>query len=246
MSPDTLLAIRDVRVRLEGHLVLDGISLEVGASEVVGLMGPSGSGKSTLVRAILGLLTPEQGSIVLAGRVLAEAGRNLAAPFERAVAVVFQDLALWPHLTVHGNLDFGLRAQGMPRPRREELIEAMLHRVGLEARARRHPDQLSGGERQRVAIARALVGRPALVLLDEPLASLDMALKQELLALFAELLANQGSSALLITHDPREAAALAQRIAIIDAGRIVQEGTMSTVSRHPASQRVRDLLAGSF
>jgi ABC-type Fe3+/spermidine/putrescine transport system ATPase subunit len=116
MSPDTLLAIRDVRVRLEGHLVLDGISLEVGASEVVGLMGPSGSGKSTLVRAILGLLTPEQGSIVLAGRVLAEAGRNLAAPFERAVAVVFQDLALWPHLTVHGNLDFGLRAQGCLGP----------------------------------------------------------------------------------------------------------------------------------
>jgi iron(III) transport system ATP-binding protein len=156
--------------------------------------------------------------------------------------VVFQDLALWPHLTVRGNLDFGLRALGLARAEREARTEAMLRRVGLVALGDRHPDQLSGGERQRVAIARALVARPRLVLLDEPLSNLDVGLKRELLALFVELLADQASSALFITHDVREAAALARRVVVIDEGRIVQQGTVESVSREPASERVRELL----
>jgi iron(III) transport system ATP-binding protein len=242
MNGASLLSVRDLRVRRGGRSVLDGVGLEVGASEVVALMGTSGSGKSTLVRAILGLLTPDEGSISLDGHVLAESGRNLIAPFERGLAVVFQDLALWPHLTVGGNLDFGLRALGLPRAEREARAERMLRRVGLEALRGRHPDELSGGERQRVAIARALVGRPKLVLLDEPLSNLDVGLKRELLALFAELLAAERSSALFITHDVREAAALARRVVVIDDGRIVQKGTLESVSREPVSQRVRELL----
>jgi iron(III) transport system ATP-binding protein len=242
MKGTALLSVQGLRVRRGAHWILDGIGLEVGTSEVVALMGNSGSGKSTLVRAILGLLIPEEGSIRLDGQVLAEKGRNLVAPFERGLAVVFQDLALWPHLTVRGNLDFGLRALGLARAEREARTEAMLRRVGLVALGDRHPDQLSGGERQRVAIARALVARPRLVLLDEPLSNLDVGLKRELLALFVELLADQASSALFITHDVREAAALARRVVVIDEGRIVQQGTVESVSREPASERVRELL----
>jgi iron(III) transport system ATP-binding protein len=245
MSAAPLLSVQDLRLRRGAQWVLNGVGLEVGASEVVALMGNSGSGKSTLVRAILGLLTPEEGRISLAGQVLAEDGRNLVPPFQRGLAVVFQDLALWPHLTVRGNLDFGLRAQGLSREERQARLERMLRRVGLEALGGRHPDQLSGGERQRVAIARALVSKPRLVLLDEPLSNLDVGLKRELLALFAELLADQASSALFITHDVREAAALAGRVFVIDEGRIVQQGTVESVSREPASERIRELFGHS-
>jgi iron(III) transport system ATP-binding protein len=246
MSGAALLSVRDVRVRRGARWVLDGLTLELGTAEVLAVMGQSGSGKSTLVQAVLGLLAPEEGSIVLEGRVLAENGRNRVPPFERALAVVFQDLALWPHLTVRGNLAFGLRARGVPVPEQRERIESMLRRVGLANLASRHPDELSGGERQRVAIARALVLRPPLVLLDEPLSNLDAGLQRELLALFRELLTEQKSAALFITHDAREAAFLGQQVAVLDGGRIVQQGTLAALSREPRSAAVRSLVADLF
>jgi ABC-type Fe3+/spermidine/putrescine transport system ATPase subunit len=240
---EVLLSVRDLRVRRGPRWVLDGLTLELGTSEVLAVMGPSGSGKSTLVQAVLGLLAPDAGSIVLQGRVLAEDGCNRVQPFDRALAVVFQDLALWPHLTVRNHLAFGLRARGVPLPEQQERIESMLRRVGLGGLQARHPDQLSGGERQRVAIARALVLQPALVLLDEPLSNLDAGLKRELLALFRELLVEQRSAALFITHDAREVAFLGHQVAVIDAGRIVQQGTLATLSEEPRSATVRSLLA---
>jgi ABC-type Fe3+/spermidine/putrescine transport system ATPase subunit len=155
--------------------------------------------------------------------------------------VVFQDLALWPHLDVTGNLAFGLSAQGVARAEREERVRAILARVGLADRATSHPGALSGGERQRVAIARALVLQPRAVLLDEPLSNLDAHLKRELLGFFAELLRERATTALYVTHDLREAAALADRIAVMESGRVVQAGSLEDLRGNPASPFVRTL-----
>ena len=169
--------------------------------------------------------------------------RLLVAPEDRGLAVVFQDLALWPHLTVEGNLGFGLAARGMPARQRAERIAAMLGRVGLAGTERRYPGDLSGGQRQRVAIARALVTEPRAVLLDEPLASVDVDLRRELLELLRELFRENGTTAIHVTHDLREAVALAHRFAVLEAGRVVQQGSLGDLSRAPATPFVRALIA---
>ncbi len=172
-------------------------------------------------------------------------GRSLLPPEERKLAIVFQDLALWPHLTVHGNLAFGLDGKKVPRGERDDRIASILARVGLSGKERRHPGELSGGERQRVAIARALVLEPRAVLLDEPLSNLDVGLKQELLALFRELLRERGTAALYVTHDPREAQALGERTAVLDGGTIVHLGRLEELSRRlevPFARRILDAL----
>lgn len=206
--------------------MLDGVSLRVPAGETLSVLGRSGSGKTTLLRVVAGFLAPREGAMRIGEAVAAEGGRSVLAPEERELGMVFQDLALWPHLTVHGNLAFGLDARGLPRAERDDRIAAMLARVGLAGQERRYPGELSGGERQRVAIARALVPAPRAVLLDEPLSNLDVGLKQELLALFRELLDERGTTALFVTHDPREAQALAPRAAVLDQGRVVHLGRL--------------------
>jgi iron(III) transport system ATP-binding protein len=216
-----------VTVVREGRPVLGDVSLEVAAGETLSVLGSSGSGKTTLLRVVAGFATPARGAVSI-GDVLATAqGRVVVPPEERGLAMVFQDLALWPHLTVHGNLRFGL--DRVPRAERDERNAAMLSRVGLAGKERRHPGELSGGERQRVAIARALVGEPRAVLLDEPLSNLDLGLRQELLALFRELLQERGATALYVTHDPREAQALGKRTAVLDGGRIVHLGPLEAL-----------------
>ena len=156
--------------------------------------------------------------------------------------MVFQDLALWPHLTVAGNLDFGLASRGLPRSVRSARIGEMLSRVGLGARARRYPGELSGGERQRVAIARALVLEPRALLLDEPLSNLDAPLRRELMVLLFQLLKERRVSGLYVTHDIREAAALGDRIAVLETGRIVQEGSLESLRSTPATQFVQGVI----
>ncbi|RLB57172.1 MAG: ABC transporter ATP-binding protein [Deltaproteobacteria bacterium] len=220
------LALDDVSVTRGNSLVLDGATLHVGEGEVVALLGPSGSGKSTLLRVLLGLEVPSRGVVKLGGRTVSEAGRVRLPPEERDLAVVFQDLALWPHLTVAGNLAFVLRSKGRFRGEERDRIHQMLDQVGLADFEDRYPGELSGGEQQRVAIARALVTDPAAVLLDEPLANLDIALKQDLIALLIELFRERGSTVLHVTHDPREAAALTERVAILEEGRITYTGRL--------------------
>ena len=221
-----LLSLDDVSVRRGQSSVLENVTLDVGEGDVVALLGPSGSGKSTLLRVLLGLVAPARGVVKLRDRVASEAGRVRIPPEERDLAVVFQDLALWPHLTVAGNLRFVLRSKGRFRGEERDHIHQMLEQVGLAGFEGRYPGELSGGEQQRVAIARALVLDPVAVLLDEPLANLDVAMKQELIALLVDLFNKRGSTVLHVTHDPREAAELTSNVVILEDGRITYSGPL--------------------
>lgn len=236
------IELQGITLRYLERRVIDGLSLKVEPGEVLALLGPSGSGKTSVLRIILGFATPQLGTVRLSGEVASEAGRLVVLPEERGLAVVFQDLALWPHLTVAGNLAFGLKSRGATPREREARIQFILGRVGLAGKELSHPGQLSGGERQRVAIARALVREPRAVLLDEPLSSLDVGLKRELLSVFRDLLKERRTTALYVTHDLREAAALGDRIAVMEQGRVVQQGTLESLRANPSSRFVRELL----
>jgi iron(III) transport system ATP-binding protein len=236
------IALEDVVLERNGARVLDHVTLEVGAGHVLALLGPSGAGKTSVLRVVLGFAAPAAGVVRLDGEPVSKDGRVLRPPEERRISVVFQDLALWPHLSVWGNLAFGLEAQGVPRTERERRIRSLLDRVGLQGKEKRYPAELSGGERQRVAIARALVVEPRAVLLDEPLANLDVALRREMLGLFREILSERGATALFVTHDLREASAVADRLVVIEHGRVVQAGRVDELRAAPATDFVRALV----
>jgi ABC-type Fe3+/spermidine/putrescine transport system ATPase subunit len=203
---------------------------------------PSGSGKSSILRLLLGFAAPVSGRVLIGGEEASAAGTIIVPPEERDLAVVFQDLALWPHLSVRGNLAFGLDARGVPPHVRDERIRDALARVGLADKDRRHPGALSGGERQRTAIARALVLEPRAVLLDEPLSNLDAQHKRQLLDLFRAVFKERATTVLYVTHDLREAAVLADRIAVLEEGRIVQQGSIDELRTAPNTDFVRALI----
>jgi ABC-type Fe3+/spermidine/putrescine transport system ATPase subunit len=236
------LSLQDVSLGYGPNTILDGLSLTIPSGEMAALLGPSGGGKTSVLRLLLGLVAPGTGSVLLDGEAVSVAGRVVVPPEERGLAIVFQDLALWPHLTVRGNLAFVLASCGVPRAQHEERIREMLGRVGLAGKEERHPGDLSGGERQRVAIARALVVEPRAILLDEPLANLDAGLKRELLAVFRDLIKERSLTALHVTHDIREAAALGGSIAVLEGGRIVQKEALAELRDHPASAFIREVL----
>jgi iron(III) transport system ATP-binding protein len=238
----TALTLERVTLTYRGQTALDGLDLRVGAGEVLALLGPSASGKTSVLRVLLGFAVPREGTVRLGERLVSRDGRLLVVPEDRGLGVVFQDLALWPHLTVEGNLGFGLAARGLPAGDRAERIVAMLGRVGLAGTERRYPGELSGGQRQRVAIARALVTEPRAVLLDEPLANVDVDLRRELLELLRELFRENGTTVIHVTHDLREAIAVAHRFAVVEAGRIVQQGSLVHLREAPATPFVRALI----
>lgn len=224
--------VEGLRVAYEGREVLREVSFSVSAGEVLAIAGASGSGKSTLLRTILGLVVPHQGTVRIMGDMATEGGRLLIPPEERNLSMVFQDLALWPHLTVEGNLRFVLSARGIRGEAARVRIREWLERVGLADRSAARPGELSGGEQQRVALARALVYDPTALLLDEPFANLDVALKEQLIGLVRELLNRRGVPALLVTHDPEEAGALADRLAILEGGALARIGTREALAHH--------------
>jgi len=236
------IALEAVTVVRGDRRTLADVSLHVPAGETLAVLGSSGSGKTTLLRAVAGFVTPQHGAIRIGDAVASEGGRSLLPPEERGIAMVFQDLALWPHLTVRGNLEFGLECKRVPRDERAARITTMLTRVGLTGKEGRHPGELSGGERQRVAIARALVLEPRAVLFDEPLSNLDVGLKRELLALFRELLAERRATALYVTHDPREARALGDATAVLDEGRVVHVGQLEALRSRSDLPLARQIL----
>lgn len=236
------ISLENVHFSYNKKPVLSGIHLSVEQSKVLSLLGPSGSGKTSVLRLILGLAAPAKGLVRLGGEVVSE-DHHLFLPAEkRGLAVVFQDLALWPHLSVLGNLRFGLDARRIPRHEAEARTTAMLERLGLADMANRYPGDLSGGERQRVAIARALVLEPRAILLDEPLSNLDVSLKRELLSLFRALFQEHHCTVIYVTHDFREAAILGDRIAVIESGCISQIGSLNEMKAKPASKFIQGLI----
>jgi iron(III) transport system ATP-binding protein len=201
------------------QLVLEGIDLDVPGGTTLALLGPSGCGKSTLLKLLAGLLRPSAGSIALGGEVVAD-GRICLPPERRGLGMVFQDYALWPHMTVAANISFALEMRRVARAERERRVAAALARVGLEGLGGRRPAALSGGQQQRVALARAIVAEPRILLFDEPLSNLDRALRATLCREIGALLAQLGTTAVYVTHDHEEAQALAHRIITLSHGRV--------------------------
>ncbi|MCK9997484.1 MAG: ABC transporter ATP-binding protein [Candidatus Krumholzibacteria bacterium] len=203
-----------------GEKVLDQVSLEIAEGERIVLLGASGCGKTTLLRLIAGFIVPDVGSISIAGELAARDGRIFKQPEQRNLGMVFQDLALWPHLSVKGNIDFGLKAKGLPKAAREERIKAVLDLVGLTDFTNKKPGELSGGQQQRVALARVLVLEPEVILMDEPLSSLDAELKVRLWKEIIQLQEKIGFTLLYVTHDEREAIEIATRVLRIENGQV--------------------------
>jgi len=194
------------------RVAINQLSLHIERSERLVLFGPSGCGKTTVLRLLAGLEIPDQGAIRIDGRLVASSGKNFIPPEKRDVGMVFQDLALWPHMTVQQNLMFGLTARGVKKREAHVRVREMLHCVGLEHRIEAKPHQLSGGEQQRVALARALVPRPSILLMDEPLSSLDDERKRTIASDLLGLQSQFGFTLVYVTHDKAEADLLASRV----------------------------------
>ncbi|HEC20724.1 MAG TPA: ABC transporter ATP-binding protein [Gammaproteobacteria bacterium] len=217
-----VVELKAVSKSLDQVPVLQAIDLAVSAGERLVIFGPSGCGKTTLLRLVAGFLAPDVGSLVIGGELAARDGRSLIPPERRNIGMVFQNLALWPHFSVRGNIEFGLKARGLPRPEREQRVAAMLKLVGLENLARRKPGELSGGQQQRVALARALAPHPDLVLLDEPLSSLDPALNDRMRKEIVRLQETLGFTLIHVTHNREEADEIATRLIGMEQGSIVE------------------------
>jgi ABC-type Fe3+/spermidine/putrescine transport system ATPase subunit len=215
------ISVQNVAKRFASHQALDSVTLEIAHRESVVILGSSGCGKTTLLRLIAGLEVPDSGEIWLGDVQVAGPGRSLLPPYRRQIGFVFQDLALWPHLTVAGNLEFVLDALTVPRAERSRRIDNALKLVRIEGFATRYPHQLSGGEQQRVALARALIGTPRLLLLDEPLSSLDAELRAAMRTELARIQQTLGVTTIYVTHDREDAAVLADRVIEMQAGRII-------------------------
>lgn len=234
---EVVVACRNVRKMFGDVVGVRNASLELARGELLAVLGRSGCGKTTLLRMIAGLERVSDGRIAIEGRVVDGDGVFIP-PEKRGVGVVFQDYALFPHLTVEQNVAYGLPR----RTRRSRLIDEMLDMTGLVSLRDRRPHELSGGERQRTALARALAPRPAVVLLDEPFSSLDTSLRESVRGDVLELLRTAGASAVLVTHDQEEALSVADRVSVMSDGRVVQTGTPAEVYLRPANREVAELV----
>ncbi|MGG5821097.1 ABC transporter ATP-binding protein [Falsiroseomonas sp. HW251] len=228
MTRDPHLRIDALVKRYGGQAAVDGVSLDVARGECIALLGPSGCGKTTTLRLVAGFITPDEGRILVGGRAV-----ERDPPHRRQIGMVFQNYALFPHLTAAGNVAFGLEMRNVSRAEREQRVADALAMVGLAALTDRYPARMSGGQQQRVALARALVIRPELLLLDEPLSNLDAGLRVEMREEIARLRTAAGITTLFVTHDQEEALALADRVAVMDRGRIVECATPAELTERP-------------
>jgi len=228
-----LLRIEGVSKNFGSFRAVDRLSLDIGAGEFFALLGPSGCGKTTLLRMLAGFETPDEGRILLGGRDIAP-----VLPHERPVNMMFQNYALFPHLNVRDNIAFGLKRAGMPRAAIDARVAEMVALVKLDGMEKRKPDQLSGGQKQRVALARSLARRPKVLLLDEPLAALDKKLRDSTQLELMELQRRLGMTFIIVTHDQEEAMTMANRIGVMDAGRLEQVATPRDLYEAPATRWV--------
>ena len=245
-KPTQQLVVEDLHLAYGTNLILQGVSMTLQPGEVVALLGASGSGKTTLLRSVAGLEQPSQGRIAIGSSVLYDSARGVDLPVEkRNLGLVFQSYALWPHRTVAENVAYGLRLRGTDSGDIERRVSEALSNLGLGALADRLPHQLSGGQQQRVAIARALVYNPPVVLMDEPLSNLDAKLREEARAWLRELIVRLNLSALVVTHDQTEAMAMADRILLLNSGRIEQQGTPEEMYNLPQTQFTAEFMGSN-
>jgi iron(III) transport system ATP-binding protein len=231
------VAIEQVSFSYGDNLIIDNVSLDIAKGEFFAFLGPSGSGKTTLLRMIAGFGTPSSGRILIDGKDVTS-----LPPWSRNVGMVFQSYALWPHMTVSKNVAFGLERRRLPKAEIRRKVADVLQLVGLTEFADRRPAQLSGGQQQRVALARTLVIEPTVLLLDEPLSNLDAKLRIEMRSELRQLQQKVGITTVYVTHDQEDANSVADRIAVLDRGRIQQVGTPIELYDHPASRFVAGFL----
>ncbi len=234
------LDIQDVVKRFPGITAVDHVSLEVMKGEIFTFLGPSGCGKTTLLRLVAGLEMLDHGDILIAEEVV-----NNLPPFKRNCSMVFQNHALFPHMTVYNNIGFGLVERRLPKSEIKKKVSDMIDLVTLTGMEDRHPDQLSGGQRQRVALARSLVLEPMILLLDEPLAALDRKLRKEMQVELKRIQREVGITFMNVTHDQKEALSLSDRIAVMKNGKIVQLGTPNEIYESPRTTFVADFMGAS-
>ncbi len=234
------VTIRDLSKHFGEHLVLDHINLRVEPGELFFLLGPSGCGKTTLLRHLAGFYFPDAGKILFDDQDVSR-----VPPHLRGTGMMFQSYALWPHLTVAGNVAFGLEERRVPRPEIKKRVGEALDSVGMGSMAERKINALSGGQQQRVALARALVVRPRCLLLDEPLSNLDAKMRLQMRGEIRRVCKEHGLTAVYVTHDQKEALSIADRLAVLDHGHLAQVGTPREVYRRPHSRLVADFIGES-
>ena len=235
------LDLVNVVKRFGDHAAVDGASLSVKGGEIVALLGPSGCGKTTTLRLVAGFEKPDAGSVAIGGADIAR-----LPPYRRDIGLVFQDYALFPHLTVAANINYGMKQRGIAKAEQDRRRGELLRLTRLEGLDERRPMALSGGQQQRVALARALAISPKLLLLDEPLSNLDAKLRETLRIELREILRVVGTTTLVVTHDQTEAIGLADRIALMNKGRIVQVGTAREIYQEPATRFVAEFIGQSI
>ena len=238
---EVILKIEDLTKSFGKTEVLKGISMEVHKNEIISVLGPSGCGKSTLLNIIAGMLAPDGGRVTMNGQMISEAGKVLP-PEKRHMNMVFQDFALWPHMTAYDNIAYGLKRSKTGKEEIEERVQELLKLLHLEGLEKRYPAELSGGQQQRVAIARALITKPDILLMDEPLCNLDVQLRVEMRTEMAFLFRKLGTTVFHVTHDPSEAFAMADRIVIMNKGNIDQIDSPKNCYRNPGTESVAALL----
>jgi ABC-type Fe3+/spermidine/putrescine transport system ATPase subunit len=237
MTP--LLQVENLGHAFGTHRVFQDVSFNLHAGQHLAVLGPSGCGKSTLLRVLAGLDAPAEGSILLDGKLVSGPGRIVVAPHERKLAMVFQDLALWPGLTARENVILGLAQAGLSRNERNKRAVEALTTCKIGELAERKPEKLSIGQQQRVALARAIAIRPQLLLLDEPFSSLDLPLKQELMLELVQLTGQSKITMLLVSHDSIEAKGLCSQVLVLEDGDILERGTWNELMANPASKTLR-------
>jgi len=236
-SQDGYLVTEKLIKRFDEAVAVDEVSLSIRKGEIFALLGSSGCGKSTLLRMLAGFEQPTKGRILLGGQDLAT-----MPPYERPVNMMFQSYALFPHLNIWENIAFGLKREGLPKAEIQQRVDEMLALVQLTPYAKRKPHQLSGGQQQRVALARSLAKRPKLLLLDEPLGALDKKLREQTQFELVNIIEKVGVTCVMVTHDQEEAMTMANRIAVMSKGRVLQVGTPQEVYEYPANRFVADFI----
>ena len=240
MNKNALISLRGIRVDFDDEPVLKGIDLDIMDKEFITFLGPSGCGKTTTLRIIGGFIQPKEGDVFFGGVRI-----NDLPPYKREVNTVFQRYALFPHLNVYGNVEFGLKIAKVPEKERRQSVKEMLKLVGLSGYDRRHINQLSGGQQQRVAIARALVNRPKVLLLDEPLGALDLKLRKEMQIELKRIQQALEITFIYVTHDQEEALTMSDRVVVMRDGNILQIGTPQDIYNEPCNAFVADFIGES-